>query len=1292
MSGIDTSLGINSVANQIAALNAHGAQAVTTNTGVQVTGLEAAAYEFGSILAAYPTDGPALTRNAAVFQVTDADGNTSLLSLTDLADQIHSQTGFDPLIEFSSGLGASSQGYSLADISFILSTLENQYSSMSFTQLTQVDTNQALQVSDGVSGQVQTALNQLGDVLRSSATQINQALSLSPDGIGLDQAVLGDINEQALSQLNAISQTIVTNQASVAAAQAVLAAAQAGNVPSDRSAVTLAQANLARANDALSVAQANSPPLSFINNLKAAWDENPWGGYRTINGVSTGSFVRLTFRAGLDNSNTPAGNANVAAVTSYIEQLVPGSTAKGYLTAAEMTALKSALDNSPLLSLQSAVQTAQQAFDNATALFNQAKATAIANAQSALDTATASLTASESTLTNLITAAANNQLPGSSQSIQAEIAQVNTAMKAAQTTLSNLNAQLSAARSNQATAYSLAAALNSAMMAVQANPADLSAQANLDQALRAIGTLTGATFGTAAFDANGGSAILNALSQPLVTWNQVNSIGPSAWNLPSEMSLLGSSIAISGGEANGGVRSPQLYSQTLAGLLGIPRPTATGSNSTYTQADIDSQYQLVTTKLAQLVPNFQVPASASGWSATTLSSLQSALQARQTSLSPQSALTACNTFSQNAASQITSLTQSIANATATLQASQAQLQTKQAQLLAVPPDSLNSFFEKINRATGVDLRAALNPIIGNGPITSEKLNEIYSYLNQHLAVGATAFTVAPGVSSARVDQLEAALDNFTVDPVVQRALTTLGSALSSLSLVDLNPANYSLSLTTPAFNMPEVARYLNLADGTSVSLSQLFSYVEQTTDIDLSAALPNFADANGAVSWGNLNTAIALINQAIPDSSIARLPESLLTNTQSELASIQNRLTNVQSQIDAVNAQLAPLTSVINGINVVNGTLNSYGGSIPAHQNAIAGTVVGGAAYPASVYAQSLAGLLGVPQIQPNPSNYRGYYSQTELDSQYQLVVNKLTNLVPDFTVPASPSDWTSAKLTELRTALQSRSDVIRPQLTPLNATKATLLAEQTPLLAAQAVQTQSHPGFQNLSSTSTLDITTAKTNLQQIDFVDVREAVETGQASASVAAALNQGVNTLPPPVLSAAEMNAQLESGDLYVNTRGQFFLNGQPTNARDASVAAFVVGGNKLNDKLNDLMNKVNVNNTRIQIANYLSAATSAADLQARIAEQKAEYGYADILSEITGGALSDADINADTDVSGATGTFQSTLKTAINNASKNQDLDTQSLQSLTSQIQANNTAMTQMIQAFEQLLKSLAQNLA
>jgi ribosomal protein L22 len=113
--------------------------------------------------------------------------------------------------------------------------------------------------------------------------------------------------------------------------------------------------------------------------------------------------------------------------------------------------------------------------------------------------------------------------------------------------------------------------------------------------------------------------------------------------------------------------------------------------------------------------------------------------------------------------------------------------------------------------------------------------------------------------------------------------------------------------------------------------------------------------------------------------------------------------------------------------------------------------------------------------------------------------------------------------------------------------------------------------------------------------------------------------------------------------------------------------------------------------VQILNYLSAAKDAADLSKRIQDERTQYGYADVLSQVTGGALTDATRpSSDSDVTGTTGNFQSILKTAIDNATKNQDLDTQNLQSLTTQIQSNNSAMTQLIQSFEQLLRSLAQN--
>jgi hypothetical protein len=184
MSGIDTSRGINSVASTIAALEANGTQVVTTNTGAHVTGLEAAAYEFGAILASYPADAPPLTRNAAVFQVTDANGNTSMVSLNDLADDIRRQTGYDPLIEFSQGLGATSDGFSIADITYILNSIENRYSSMTFSQLTQVSSDAPLQVLNNHDSSIESVVSELADDLDASRVQFDFANH--PNGIDIN--------------------------------------------------------------------------------------------------------------------------------------------------------------------------------------------------------------------------------------------------------------------------------------------------------------------------------------------------------------------------------------------------------------------------------------------------------------------------------------------------------------------------------------------------------------------------------------------------------------------------------------------------------------------------------------------------------------------------------------------------------------------------------------------------------------------------------------------------------------------------------------------------------------------------------------------------------------------------------------------------------------------------------------------------------------------------------------------------------------------------------------------------
>lgn len=1684
MTGINTSLGINSVASTIAALGANGTQIVTTNTGAHVTGLEAAAYEFGSILASYPADGPPLTRNAAVFQVSDEDGNLTMMSLNDLADEIRAQLGFDPLLEFSAGIGTTSNGYSVADITFILNSIENRYSSMTFTQLAVVHGSGDLVTGNDLSEGVQTSLDQLQESFSNNLQNILTALDFYPDGIDIDADLISDSaaieeNAQLLSQLTTICQSIFTSQVSVANAQSALAAAQAGNVPADKSAVVLAQGALTAAQQQRAAFERDTcggAPYWFVADLADVMG----------NGAATTS---LSYVAAQLEQRTGASRADI---TQWIRALAPNQASDGMISSSDRYAIRDLLNNTVIptfATVNQNVNNANSALTQAQATYAQLNSAAIAAAQTALNTANTNLTAGQAQLNQLMSTqdlnAISARLSDRGAAINALITQTRDQIASAVSSISSLGTQALNAQSVFATATNLSNSLSQAMATntsnIAAEQAALTAkqlaQNNLTQAnnalaqitatsfaaplsvalvqglngglqgllssisvpanqsnwttleamtvgtnqavghffmtsanlfagaspgrdtntgnidleialfndrtyiegaltwdqaqaanpnitldqwlrggsgapavsarpqmfvelggndcppfnglisacgldpnnpahvvqfnaamealvpgittnpivtaqqlvelrdslngllqpltnaqqnvanaqqtlttvttthtnamsasassalavasgVRAIESHTGLSFSSSTFSTYGPSILL-ALSQPLVTWNDINAPGGlAAWNLPSEMSLLGSSLAVCGSALGGNQRSTEIYSKSLAGLLGIPRPATSGPNNTYTQSNINAQYQLVTQKLSQLVPDFQVPTDPAGWTATTLSSLQAALQARSAYLTPAGALAACNTFTAQTNAQITNLTQQQTTVTTGLPAIQAQLQSLQGNLLTMPETSLRELFSSIENETGVDLGRVIEPILTNGTLTKTDLNEIFTYLNQHLPAGATPFALISNVASVSVDQIaevSANLNNFNISLVAQGALSQITDMFSQLTLSDLNSENFSLSIDSAVFSYSTVD-----GDTEFLDLNQVFDRVFTSTGVDLGGIFPDLADENGDISWSNLNAVIELYNQTDPSSEVPMLSSSILANS-------QTLRTDLSTQVAALNTAITSLTTKLNGLSGVVSTMSL--GTIAAKQKAIVGMQASGAAFPADVYATSLAGLLGIPQIQPSSGSQ--WYSQTQLDNQYQLVVSKLNELVPDFEVPASASDWTTARLTSLQTQLQaiktplstqhaalnselsaltqnistfnsilsidnisspvmsaaSRSrlntlnslisslgqtsdtsqavrsattlngwvttnvpsllnaanqgyvgyrnlavtglDVnrrssnalyasslagilglsrpsnlfptqaeINNQYTAVRNALATLVpdfqcpsspdnwapwmvdylrtsleTERTTLLNTEASQTRSLNTAQTaiLSSVSTLDLIAAKTALQNIQLVDVEIAVAQGEASAAVAASLTGGIGSVAAPVLSAAEVNSQLEDGDLYVNSRGQFFLNRQPTNARDASVAAFVISGTSLNDKLANLMNKVNLNNTRIQMANYLSAATSAADLQTRIAEQRTQYGFADIMSEITGGSMSDSDITSSTDITTATGEFQSALKTAINNATNNQDLDTQNLQQLTSQIQANSTAMTQIIQAFEQMLKGLSQNL-
>lgn len=1772
MTGINTSLGINSVASTIAALGANGTQIVTTNTGAHVTGLEAAAYEFGSILASYPADGPPLTRNAAVFQVSDEDGNLTMMSLNDLADEIRAQLGFDPLLEFSAGIGTTSNGYSLADINHILNQIETRYSSMSFTQLTQVQGSEALEVGDGIDEQVQEAINELQQVL----SGLNQALVNSPAGISPNSAVFlgpNQINELEEDQATALrlGNAVITSEQALKQAQAALVLAQAGFSSADQAAVTQAYNNFlnactgtgagnnlaslyntytaalatARANQTAAVATAqtaltlattnltndrtsqaaflaaamgnNSPntatlraaassavtlvnttlsnisdlqsqintlnaainqvvnidttlaqasqtfaredqlrtlstriansnalvnaigqpirTLTEINNGSAAYNiqtliafgSQPYAGMYTkmaVTGVEVGQqpWPATTYAATLPGilgiPQRPAAgvyatqadsDAQLAAVTERLSQIAPNFQMPANVTdwnAATLSSLLSQLQSQqPILSAQyvqaqqgnfvissaaiSAAQTnASTLSAHTTALYGGSVATARAQLdvlktqlQQAFTTLSTQQTSQLSLQRNLL---AQCVVPGSSWNDVMNEIQATTGVDLAPAmqsiigdgniTPAELNRIYTYINENRAAGVAaiplisnsqlqqiattqLESALSQASFtaALAASPTGISAsaavftipgtsgQVSLNQLLATIQQSTGADLATpinaildgglitsdALLEINngiiipgsvatqnalaqlrvalGGSLVSNVLTntpsgvnintpsvisranQTQITQNQaqINSLNQSiaadlqtlnnaianaatayaGWPRPNDATLIANARA-----ALDAATTPEARNSALANLDNRMFGAIYGylANSNAAQNAVNAaktQLQNHRSELNALMASAMASNSPDAQAnRTQLNQLNSAINANQAaifSLENQIATVAgtmgtlaeCNaripvlqdciaagltdnfreewldTFLEfqeqglarvdaDPAAQLAGLQQQLSAQVTLMQQNLAQLAPLQRPLLvsAAPLQSLSQVISGIAQSTGIDLTATVNSIT-DGSISQSSLGLLNTYLSSPIASGQNPARITINVAAVNNDFSVAddQLNNFTVEPRVAAALSNIGSALNQLTIRDLNSFG-SLSIDAEIFNLPAIAQALGLASGSQISLSQILQY-ESSRGVSLDDALSNLSDSDGSVSWSNLNQLAVLINQAAPNANVdldaalsipvafndidalisyfspqgsnigvnnpgwsdfglnftawfAQMPKNVLTgigiqeiaysltlagklgipqiqlppnsstdavnaalNTQYEAitnelarlvpsfecpaslddwsaatigllsealaverADLTGRL-NIQSTLGVLAEAFGSSTTIAetqrlssslanalvitqgsplsrlkgrlleadwyanNGYgadsNVTLGTRNSAILGIEAY--AVTGLDNGGSSKYGSAqnlicsgYSTSLAGLLGVPQPNPIPNidTISAEQLETLLDRQYEAVTTAIHNQVPNFSVPPSSGDWTEADVTALVNALNSK-------------------------IAA-------------LQSTS-LDIVAAKTALQNIQFADVEQAINAGTAAASVTASMRQGVDreTLAP--LSAAEVNSQLEDGDLYVNSRGQFFLNRQPTNARDASVAAFVISGTSLNDKLANLMNKVNLNNTRIQMANYLSAATSAADLQTRIAEQRTQYGFADIMSEITGGSMSDSDITSSTDITTATGEFQSALKTAINNATNNQDLDTQNLQQLTSQIQANSTAMTQIIQAFEQMLKGLSQNL-
>jgi hypothetical protein len=219
---------------------------------------------------------------------------------------------------------------------------------------------------------------------------------------------------------------------------------------------------------------------------------------------------------------------------------------------------------------------------------------------------------------------------------------------------------------------------------------------------------------------------------------------------------------------------------------------------------------------------------------------------------------------------------------------------------------------------------------------------------------------------------------------------------------------------------------------------------------------------------------------------------------------------------------------------------------------------------------------------------------------------------------------------------------------------------------------------FHNLDDAT--DFENVKATLQSFQFVDVDSA----QAPSAVRAAAFAAPNTVYEAPLSTTEIKQQISGGDLYIDSRGVFYLNRQRTNARDLVVGSRLVAGDRLEDQLTGLMNNINNRNVDIQIAKELETCTTEAEFTAKLTSLKTKYGVDDVLSRITGGSQTDSNYGTFSSIAGI-------LQGVIDVKTKDAELDQQNLQNLNNQIEANNTAMTTLLNSFEELMKGLIQAL-
>jgi hypothetical protein len=144
-----------------------------------------------------------------------------------------------------------------------------------------------------------------------------------------------------------------------------------------------------------------------------------------------------------------------------------------------------------------------------------------------------------------------------------------------------------------------------------------------------------------------------------------------------------------------------------------------------------------------------------------------------------------------------------------------------------------------------------------------------------------------------------------------------------------------------------------------------------------------------------------------------------------------------------------------------------------------------------------------------------------------------------------------------------------------------------------------------------------------QIIFDDQKAAANSAATyDAAGVAALLDATSTLNLTRATEAELRERLtDGGDLYVDRRGAFFINGVPTTAKDVALVSRLLAQDNIAAEYKVLMDDYAERNNLIAAARSVIEADADGVVQAT-ASLKQQYGWNDVLSELTSGQRSDA----------------------------------------------------------------------